>query len=72
MTYWIGAVCLLLVGAVWALADDAQPRAKAGEVGSKAPDFRLNDQDGKAVRLAPGKGPAWTILAFYPKAATPG
>lgn len=42
------------------------------KVGDKAPDFSLTDTDGKTVRLSKllEKGPV--ILAFFPKAFTPG
>lgn len=39
--------------------------------GDKAPDFTVNDQDGKAVRLADFKGKK-VVLYFYPKDLTPG
>ena len=38
------------------------------EVGSKAPDFTLDDQDGNPVSLSSFKGLLW----FYPKASTGG
>jgi len=46
--------------------------ATALKVGDKAPDFTLLDQDGQPVTLSKAleKGPV--ILAFYPKAFTPG
>jgi hypothetical protein len=40
-------------------------------VGRPAPAFRLNDHTGKGVAIG-GEAKAWTVLAFYPKAATPG
>lgn len=40
-------------------------------VGSKAPDFKVNDQDGKAVTLSGLKGKK-VVLYFYPKDMTPG
>ena len=40
--------------------------------GTDAPSIRLNDQDGRAVAVFPPPEGTWTILAFYPKAATPG
>lgn len=47
--------------------------AKAGHEGAAAPEFRLNDHTGKAVRGSDiAKSGAWTVLAFYPKAMTPG
>jgi peroxiredoxin Q/BCP len=45
--------------------------AKAIEVGHKAPDFSLPDQDGKKVRLKNLKGQQ-VVLYFYPKDDTPG
>ena len=41
------------------------------QVGDKAPDFRVNDQDGNPVRLSDLKGRK-VILYFYPKDMTPG
>jgi thioredoxin-dependent peroxiredoxin len=44
---------------------------KAPAVGSAAPDFTLNSQDGKPVSLHDFKG-KWVVLYFYPKDQTPG
>ncbi len=41
------------------------------KVGDKAPDFTLNDQDGKSVTLSSLKGKK-VVLYFYPKDMTPG
>ena len=41
------------------------------EVGSKAPDFTLDDQDGNPVSLGNFKGQK-VLLWFYPKASTGG
>lgn len=41
------------------------------EIGSKAPDFTVNDQDGKPVKLGNFKGKK-VVLYFYPKDLTPG
>jgi peroxiredoxin Q/BCP len=49
--------------------ETAPPRRPA--VGAPAPAFRLNDDRGQAVALG-GEREAWTVLAFYPKAMTPG
>ena len=40
-------------------------------VGTKAPDFTLNSQEGKPVSLHDFKG-KWVVLYFYPKDMTPG
>ena len=42
------------------------------EVGQAAPTFRLNDQEGRKVSVGANEDGLWTVLAFYPKAATPG
>ncbi len=41
------------------------------EVGMKAPEFTLNDKEGKAVSLSDFKGKK-VVLYFYPKDSTPG
>ena len=41
------------------------------EVGTKAPDFTLPDQDGNDVSLSDYAGKK-VVLWFYPKASTPG
>jgi peroxiredoxin len=40
------------------------------EVGKAAPAFTAEDQSGRSVAFPP-KG-QWAVLAFYPRAATPG
>jgi thioredoxin-dependent peroxiredoxin len=50
-----------------ALADDAPVPA----VGSMAPDFKLNSQEGTPVSLHDYKG-KWVVLYFYPKDMTSG
>jgi thioredoxin-dependent peroxiredoxin len=51
------------------------PRARAGDnapaVGSAAPDFTLNSQEGKPISLHDFKG-KWVVLYFYPKDMTTG
>jgi hypothetical protein len=49
-------------------AQDAPPRAV---VGAAAPTCRLNDHTGKIAALG-GASERGTIMAFFPKAATPG
>ena len=50
-------------------------RTRAGDkvpaIGSNAPDFTLNSQDGKPVSLHDFKG-KWVVLYFYPKDMTSG
>ena len=59
--WWLAALC-----AVALTASAAIP-----QVGSQAPAFRLQDQDGKWHALGDYKG-KWVALYFYPKDATPG
>lgn len=47
------------------------PEAKPLAEGAAAPVFRLNDHKGDTVTIG-GKQETWTILAFFPKALTPG
>lgn len=44
---------------------------KTLQVGDKAPDFKVNDQDGNSISSADYKGKKWVVF-FYPKADTPG
>jgi len=44
---------------------------KTPAVGSEAPDFTLNSQDGKSISLHDYKG-KWVVLYFYPKDMTSG
>jgi hypothetical protein len=49
------------------------PAPPGATVGQPAPAFRLNDQTGALVSVGgEDKDGDWTVLAFYPKAATPG
>ena len=41
------------------------------EVGSKAPDFTVSNQDGKSVNLDTLSG-KWAVIYFYPRDDTPG
>ena len=61
---WLGLAALL-----------AQAPALAAEelkVGDKAPDFSLQATDGKTYHLADFKGKKAVVLAWFPKADTPG
>ncbi|MEV8520577.1 peroxiredoxin [Dyella marensis] len=61
----------LLVGlAAPAFAADA-PASALPQVGQSAPDFRLQDQNGKWHTPADFRG-HWLVLYFYPKDFTPG
>jgi thioredoxin-dependent peroxiredoxin len=64
---------VIAVAFLIAVSMASRPRAgdKALAVGSAAPDFTLNSQDGKPVSLHDFKG-KWVVLYFYPKDQTPG
>ena len=73
---WLGSIALLAVTG-WVVQEETAVKGSdlqegKPEVGKPAPTVRLNDERGKAVRLGPGADTGWTVLAFYPKAATPG
>ena len=63
-------LCMFALGASGALfaADD---KAAGPQDGQAAPDFKLQDQNGKWHTLADNHG-KWLVLYFYPKDFTPG
>ncbi len=68
---------LALAAALTILVPQDEPQDKPQEkpalpsVGELAPTFRLNDHTGKAVQIG-GESKRWTVVAFFPRAATPG
>ena len=42
------------------------------DIGSRAPDFHLEDESGNRVRLADFRGASSVVLMFYPADSTPG
>ncbi len=64
--YGVLAVVVVLVGYSMLRAAD-----KAPEVGTAAPNFTLNSQEGKPVSLSAYRG-NWVVLYFYPKDFTSG
>jgi thioredoxin-dependent peroxiredoxin len=66
---------IVVAGAALLAGTAAQGQApvsmSAPPVGEAAPQFRLQDQNGKWVSLAEQKG-KWVVLYFYPKDQTPG
>lgn len=64
-------VVTLIVVAVAVFAKVLHAGDKAPAVGSAAPDFTLNSQDGKPISLHDFKG-KWVVLYFYPKDMTSG
>ena len=67
---WIVVVILAAVGAgLWAV--NSRTGDKAPAVGTEAPDFTLNSQDGAPISLHDFRG-KWVVLYFYPKDMTTG
>jgi thioredoxin-dependent peroxiredoxin len=62
--------CFMLVGVVL-FAVSAMTAAEL-KVGDKAPDFSLVGSDGKTHKLAEYRGKQAVVLAWFPKAFTPG
>jgi peroxiredoxin Q/BCP len=62
----LAALLLLASAVLWMLRPGSQRLE-----GSAAPDFALQDQDGKTHRLGDYAG-RWLVLYFYPKDDTPG
>src|SRR5438445_8775996 len=63
------AIIVLFIGIVVVRA--MRTGGKAPSSGTPAPDFTLNSQDGKALRLHDLRG-KWVVLYFYPKDFTSG
>ncbi len=70
----LGLLCLLLPIALSSAvgADKADDKKQEVKVGAKAPDFKLKGSDGKTYKLSDFKGKKGVVIAWYPKAATPG
>ncbi len=62
------AVCLAALAATLPFQEEGP---KLPEVGKPAPAFRLNTHEGTLAGVG-GAHELWTVVAFYPKAATPG
>jgi thioredoxin-dependent peroxiredoxin len=62
---------LILIGAIALLAPLLSRAAAVPAVGTMAPDFTLNSQEGKPVTLSQYRG-KWVVLYFYPKDMTSG
>ena len=62
---------LFLIVAVALIAPRLLRAAAVPAVGTTAPDFTLNSQEGKPVTLSQYRG-KWVVLYFYPKDMTTG
>lgn len=70
MWFVLGAVVVVVAGLAL-LAKNLRAGDKAPAVGTEAPDFTLNSQDGKPISLHDFRG-KWVVLYFYPKDMTTG
>jgi peroxiredoxin Q/BCP len=64
-------VSLVVIAAVALIAPRLTRAASVPAVGSTAPDFTLNSQEGKPISLSQYRG-KWVVLYFYPKDMTSG
>ncbi len=64
---------LIILGCVAALSlmSPSKTAPDTPEIGKPAPSFRLNDHTGSLVEIG-GASERWAVVAFYPKALTPG
>jgi thioredoxin-dependent peroxiredoxin len=67
---WIAVVVVAVFAVVFGI-NSMRAGDKAPAVGTPAPDFTLNSQEGKPVSLHDFKG-KWVVLYFYPKDFTSG
>jgi thioredoxin-dependent peroxiredoxin len=70
MWFVLGAAVVVVAGLAL-LAKNLRAGDKAPAVGTEAPDFTLNSQDGKPISLHDFRG-KWVVLYFYPKDMTSG
>ncbi len=62
----------LVVGAMLIASVIGAQAAERPKVGDPAPDFQLVGTDGKTYKLADFLGKRAVVIAWYPKASTPG
>src|SRR5208283_2240408 len=67
----VAVAVIAVIGIVVLYSFTARAEEKAPAVGSAAPDFTLNSQEGKPISLHDFKG-KWVVLYFYPKDMTTG
>ena len=68
----IRLVAALALAALSALFAVSAPRAEPLEAGAKAPGFTLQGSDGSTYSLSQFVGERGVVLAWFPKAFTPG
>jgi peroxiredoxin Q/BCP len=69
---WIGKLAMFAGILGLGIAAMGMLGGSALKVGDRAPEFSLSDQNGKIVKLADYHGKQPVVLAFYPRASTPG
>jgi thioredoxin-dependent peroxiredoxin len=69
--FFAAAVLALAFAATHAPVLHADDQAPMPAVGTAAPDFTLNSQEGTPINLKDYRG-KWVVLYFYPKDMTPG
>jgi cytochrome oxidase Cu insertion factor (SCO1/SenC/PrrC family) len=69
--FWPTILSIILAASFVALAQEAAPSTHL-KVGDAAPDFTLQDHNGKQVKLSDFRGKKNVVLAFYIKASTGG
>jgi peroxiredoxin Q/BCP len=67
----VAVAVFAMIGGVAFYGFTARAGDNAPAVGSAAPDFTLNNQEGKAISLHDFRG-KWVVLYFYPKDMTAG
>ena len=68
-THWMFGALLALP---LAFAQDSAPAPSTPKPGDAAPVFRLNDHEGDALSVGGEREGKWAVVAFYPRAMTPG
>jgi len=68
MRSWVGLGAALAA----ALASPGGAQDEPPKVGDRAPDFKLAGTDGKEYTLSQFRGKSGVVIAWYPKAGTPG
>src|SRR5690349_16357764 len=76
LPFWFCSIAngmkLMMALTVFALFGMGGAKAEPLKEGDTAPDFSLKGSDGKTYKLSDYKGKKVVVLAWYPKAFTPG